>query len=1193
MKKTIEPFDLQVSPLSGRNLIEASAGTGKTYTIEGIYLRLLLEKKMAVENILVVTFTEAATSELRERIRDKIRKTLRVFESLETDNESDDTLIKHLANNSDDPQQSLQALKTALAQFDEARIFTIHGFCHRILLDYTFESHSRFDTEFIKDQRDLLSEIVQDFWRSQLYQSSEKFTAFLMAEFGDPQRLLQMIAPVLNRPLQKIVTGLSTENLDGTIQSLEDGFSELSGTWLQSRSDLEEILIKHPGLKHNPYNKKNVPIWLGEMDDYIESGNAFLIPKNLFRFSLETVSLSFNRKTAPPVHTVFHLCQHLEQALKTIRILLEKKLIEYTKVELKSRKLQRNLISFDDLLTNLHNALSGPMGENLAQRMRTKYHVALIDEFQDTDPVQFEIFNTVFKTADHPVFFIGDPKQSIYSFRGADIFAYLAARQETDTAYTLAKNWRSDNDLIEAINTVFSFRENPFLYHKIGFFPSSSGRGNPLRGFQIDGQPQVPFHLWYVDDEGETISKSTGQERVTKAVAGEIVRLLNLGCEGKATLLQNGSDSATDGVAVAPQHIAILVRRHAEAEAVQQVLRTLSVPSVIDTRTTVFDSAEFDEVITLLQAIADPASEHRVKRALVTDIMGVNGDQLQQYDADETGWERILEKFQNYRQTWSDFGFYSMIRRFLRLEQVRSRLLALDGGERKLTNLLHILELCHEAETNNRFGINGLLKWADRRRLTREESQDETEIRLETDDEAVRILTIHASKGLEFPIVFCPFSWGSATVKQVFFHDSDNHTALSLDLGSPEFEAHKLQAKDEILAEEIRLLYVALTRSKSQCYLVWGDINRTTDSAMAYLFHDGKPDSEKIWSDLQELEKKAAGNIELQPLPETDIERYTAEQDSIPQLHCLEFKGSHGLDWGISSFSGLSAKTTVNVEYPDRDRLQRSPQSDLGVSLVDAPAGSLNMFSLPGGAKTGNCFHELFEKLDFREREPQRVKNLVVETLQRYDFEEHWQPVASELVENVLSLPLIQGENSASPFKLGDLGATDRISEMEFYFPLQQIRSSELSDLLQSHLNHHSAQLLSKTMERLNFNEIRGFMKGFIDLIFHHEGRYYILDWKTNFLGDQAADYHVRHLQEYMVDHSFILQYIIYTVALHRMLLLKLEDYDFRTHFGGIFYFFLRGIQKEAEPDIGVYRDDLQGCAGLIEELSQYFGGDH
>ncbi|MFH2130541.1 MAG: exodeoxyribonuclease V subunit beta [bacterium] len=1188
MKKPVTPFDLLHAPLVGRNLIEASAGTGKTYTIEAIFLRLLLEKKMSVENILVVTFTEAATSELRERIRDKIHKAAKVFETGVGVDTEIEPVIQFLFESSPDSRQSLKELRDALARFDEAKIFTIHGFCHRVLLDHAFESRSRFDTEFIKDQRDLLSEIVQDFWRHQIYGCDENFAAYLLKNLGSPQQLIRKLVSILARPLNEIVTGLEPADLDMIRQSIETLFTGLSEIWADTRTDLEEILISHPGLAHNPYNKKNVPKWLAEMDTYLDSGNPFLAPKSLFRFSLETVSGSFNQKSAPPDHPVFHICQDLDPLLKSIGVRLEKKLIDTTREELKRRKAQRNLISFDDLLKNLRDALHGPSGPKLADQIRKKYHVALIDEFQDTDPVQFEIFRTVFSSDQHPVFFIGDPKQSIYNFRGADIFAYLSAQRETEQAYTLETNWRSDSDLVQAINTVFGFHQNPFLFQEIGFFPATGAEKNPDRGLILDGQPAVPFQLWVIDEDGKTVLKPVAQERVTKAVAGEIARLLNLSRQGKAVLTRGKNGEV---VPLAPAHIAVLVRKHKEAEAMQQALRKLSVPSVLNTRASVFDAPEFAEMLILLQAVADPGSETRVRNALATGLMGVSGEEIDAYNSDDSSWEKVLEKFQTYRQYWSESGFYGMMRQFIRREAVRTRLLELEGGERKLTNLLHLIELLHEAETNNRFGMHGLLKWAEKNLLSPAGEIDEAEIRLETDADAVRLLTIHASKGLEFPIVFCPFSWGSAPVTQVFYHDPLNDNALSLDLGSPALETNREQAKKEILAEEIRLFYVALTRAKHRCYLVWGDINQTGDSAMAYLFHKGRPESEKIRSDLAELEKRAGGTLQLQTLPDILAENVAARQETVPELGCPVFKGFYKLDWGISSFSGLSSKTAVNVEFPDRDRQKGASPLNLRELRTDTPDTALTMFSMPGGAKTGNCFHELFEKLDFQETDPRSINQLVAETLQRYDFDTRWQPVALELVEKVLSLPLFPEEKPHSPFRLRDLALEERISEMEFYFPLGPVTSQGIADVLGSYRDLPSAQTLSRTLSRLSLNEIQGFMKGFIDLIFYHNGRYTIVDWKTNHLGDRADDYQPGVLQEYMIGHAFILQYVIYSVALHRWLGLNLHDYDFRKHFGGVFYFFLRGIQGDPEARLGIFREDMTGCGELIEDLSTYLGG--
>ncbi len=1193
MNTQIQPFDLQQSPLIGRNLIEASAGTGKTFTIEGIYLRLLVEKKMEVEHILVVTFTEAATSELRERIRNNIRTALGDFER----GKSDEALTAFLIEHHPDRKEAVKNLKAALTRFDEARIFTIHGFCHRVLLDHAFESGSRFDTEFIKDQGELLLEIVQDFWRQHIYTADDNWTAFLMSAFEGPHQLLKKYGSILTRPVARIIPDLvepigSTDTSGGVLppaaRRVESLYADLSHNWADNRDRLEEVLITHPGLSHKSYSKRFVPKWMRELDQYLEVGNPFTSPKNLFRFTRETVTSQGNGKEDPPGHPVFNICSELASNLDEISIQLVTQLTETTRQELTSRKRQQGLISFDDLLFNLRDALKQPAGDQLAEQVRNWYQVALIDEFQDTDPIQFEIFNTIFSPPEHPLFFIGDPKQSIYSFRGADIFAYLEAQELTEHPYTLCTNWRSDRDLIQAINTIFSFRTNPFLFQGIDFIPSSGTDRNPTRGLLIDDKPDVPFHLWTLIDEEASIPKQVAHDRVTEAVATEIARLLNLGQEGRATILEKNSEGSDGQHPLFPEHIAVLVRVHKEAEAMQQALRRLSVPSIINTRSTIYESQAFSDIITLLKAVGDPSSEKQVRRALVTDLMGVSGEQLFEYLADENRWEAELEKFQTYRRVWLETGFYAMVRLLTRQENIRTRLLRKAGGERLLTNFLHALELLHDAQNRNKFGINGLLKWAERQLTFPEKGTDDAEIRLETDDRAVQIMTVHAAKGLEFPVVFVPFAWGARRTETVFFHDADNANALTLDLGSAAFDTHKAQAQREGLAEEIRLLYVALTRARHRCYLIWGDINQTADAPPAWLFHEGHPKPGQILDDLRVLEQNGEGHIQLQQMPEGEATPFTPEPQTDDPLQCLTFKGNKTLDWGISSFTKLSTRTATNSENPDRDRIRQS-------IVVNKPLqpheGLQNMFSLPGGAKTGNCFHELFEHLDFRERDPEKLKEVVEKTLKKYDFEEQWQPVALELIRQVLSVPLIREEHQETGFSLGELDPMDRISEMEFFFPLQQINSADLSDILKPHLAHRSAQLLQKTMEHLDFNEIPGFMKGFIDLIFHHQGRYYIVDWKTNFLGSQLADYHEDYLQEYMISHSFILQYMVYSVALHRMLQLKLKNYQFTTHFGGIAYFFLRGIQKETSQPVGIFRDNLEGCGEMIEDLSQYLGG--
>ncbi|MCP4750031.1 MAG: exodeoxyribonuclease V subunit beta [Proteobacteria bacterium] len=1180
----MHPFDINETPITGLNLIEASAGTGKTYTIETVYIRLLLERDLPVESILVVTFTEAATSELRDRIRDRIRAVQQAFSTGRAD---DDFVEQLLARHADRPR-SLKRLKMALAQFDEAAIFTIHGFCRKMLMDFAFESQSRFDTELVKDQRELIAEIGMDYWRNRLYTGSENLVEYMMGVFRHPEEFSRNLQRILSKPVKRVLTGLESEDTDGLIGSAQRLFDDLAVDWEGARDELENILLNHRGLKHNPYNKKNVPPWMAQMDRYFQRRNPFVPPDCLKKFYAGAIASYASGKADSPEHSVFFLCEELGRVLHGIDVSLRKEFLDFAVENLEVKKHSLNVRSFDDLLKNLHASLYGPGGSELAARIGRKYSVALIDEFQDTDPVQYEIFKRIFADSDPQLFYIGDPKQSIYNFRGADIFAYMDAQRDAEHRYTLDVNWRSDGDLVSAVNRIFESVPSPFVFEEIPFLPTHGAPVNPPRSLLIDDELQVPFQIWYIEKNGGQIGKTEGRQKTARAVAGEITELLNRGADKTAALVKSDREEKEYLI---PGHMAVLVRTHIEAELVQQALKRHAVPSVINTKENIFDSHEFREVKTVLLAIVNHGMDVRIKNALATDMMGVVGDRLSELTDDEKKWDGVFEKFHHYHELWNERGYYSMIRRFMHREGVRSRLLKLPDGERRLTNLLQVLELFHEAESGNRLGMSGLMKWSDGIR-TSADVQEENQIRLETDEEAVQILTIHASKGLEFPIVFCPFAWGSSQVGEVFFHDDDNDGQLSLDLGSPDREKNRRKAEREALAETIRLLYVALTRAKHRCYLVWGNINQTEDTAMSYLFHAGHPEERDVRNDLRELAEGSRGTIQLSDLPDFAERKYVPGTKERRELDCPTFKGDLSMDWSISSFSSLSARHVSDVEAPDRDRVESYPiRREEPDSLPESRPEELNMFTLPGGAKTGNCFHEMFEYLDFQENDPETIGELIGETLKKYDFEPKWEVVASRTVQNTLSVPLSFEQRNDGSFSLSQISMQDRISEMEFYFSLRKITTRGLEDVIRDHVKQGKGEALLKTVKRLDLKTIGGFMKGYVDLIFRHDGRFYIVDWKTNNLGDAIEDYDPSRLKEYMVDHSFILQYYIYSIALHKMLKLRIKDYRFDTHFGGVFYFFIRGVDASKGVDYGVYRDALAGCGNLIEGLERYLCG--
>jgi len=1189
----MKPFDILNSPVSGLNVIEASAGTGKTYTIEGVFIRLLIEKELSIKNILVVTFTEAATSELKERIREKIRLAYQVFdqgyEKVFGESENNDEFIRELVQKNTTDQQANLKLETALAEFDDASIFTIHGFCQRMLMDYAFESQSRFDTELIRDQRDLLSEIGMDFWRERFYTGSEDLADFVVKYYDSPQKFSDPLTRLLSKPVKRIITGLKHTETDRYVESARESFDRLADAWEASREAIRDILLNHPGIKHNPYNKKNVPNWIKKLDDYFSTPELFPYPECLVKFSATHIHKYRNDKADLPSHPIFDQCDILNSVIGSIGISLKKEFIDFAQQALEEKKDQLNINYFDDLLKRFHKSLHGKSGDQLVTSIRKQYHIALIDEFQDTDPIQYEIFKRIFAINDPQLFYIGDPKQSIYNFRGADIFAYLDAQKDAENKYNLGTNWRSDGDLIKAVNTIFDWTPQPFLHQDIQFNPTAAADKNQDRSFYLENTPPPPFNIWYINDDDNELSIKDAKAKTAKSVADEVTRLINLGTQKKASLF---SEKTGAREYIQPHHITILVRTHSEADLVQQKLREVAVPSVINTKASIFASEEFEEIAHVLYAIVNFNREQAVKKALITSLFEINGNELYELTEDENKWEKTIEKFRAYHELWNQSGFYSMVQAFLNREQLRHRIISRVNGERKLTNLLQVWELFHEAENRNKLGMAGLMKWAENAKEGKED-QDENQLRLETDDAALQILTIHASKGLEFPIVFCPFLWKESAVKEVFFHDEKQKHQLTLDLGSSELESHKRVAQKEQLAESIRLLYVALTRAKHLCYLAWGKIKGTEGSALTTLFHDGQLKDRDLFNDLENLANHSGGTIQVSRLLDIEEDKFHPPKTDSEALQCLNFNRSLRLDWGVSSFSAFSRKKAHDfnpqtAELPDRDRINPQITPISTDTLKSDQSDMLNAFTLPGSAKTGNCFHEIMEELDFQETNPKRIKTQVEKSLFKYDIDEKWMDTAITMVDHTLKVP-ITTKHDPNRFCLQDISWQNRKSEMEFYFPLKYISTKELKKTIESTISDFKSHRLYQTIERLDLNENQGFMKGFIDLTFCHQERYYLLDWKTNTLGNNPEAYHPDKIETYMIDHAFVLQYYIYSMALHKMLQLKLKEYSFDKHFGGVFYFFLRGLDKNADQSFGIFHDDLSMEGPMIEKLTDFF----
>lgn len=1179
-------FDLLNSPLDGMNLIEASAGTGKTFTIAGLFLRLILEKGFLVNEILVVTFTEGATAELKERIRNGLQTALNAI----TKGRADEAFMQGLVRRHEESRLKARVrLEEALRQFDDAAIHTIHGFCGRILQENTFETGLPFGMELTADEEKVREEILLDFWRRHICQVSPLFFLYTQANRGRLEDLQRLVMEQALDPSLKIIP----EEVGKVDTAYEEkaflsSFHALQKAWQKDRAEVERILTSHRALNRNKYRKTSIPLWMEEMDDFFRGGKrAPVLPPSFSKFTIREIRLSIKKgKEGGEAwdYPFFKKCdllseisEKLEQAFAVRLVEIKRDLLGYMAKELVTRKESRRILFFDDLLTRLWLSLSGRGGDGLLSQIRSRFRAALIDEFQDTDPLQYAIFKKTFDSEGKILFMIGDPKQAIYGFRGADVFAYMKGARDAQSRFGLPQNWRSSPELIEAINAIFGNKARPFLYREIPFHAAKPAYRKDIDQLTLDGKEAHSFQLWFWPQEdgggGKPLPKEAGRRAVAEAVAWEIGRLVSLGQQGRALI---------GNKAVSPKDIAVLVRKNRDATLMQQHLSALRVPSVLHSTGNVFDTHEARELEGVLAGIVRALEESRLMTALSTDMLGFKGDALDAMIKDASLMEARVVKIREYHKLWRRGGFYRMFRRLITEENILPRLMGYPNGERRVTNLLHLAELLHQSALKERFSMEGHLKWLKGQRAR--PRGEEHLLRLESDENAVKIMTIHKSKGMEYPIVFCPFSWDGFKVPSggpFLFHDPERDRHLTLDLGSTKRDDNRALAEEESLSENLRLLYVALTRAKVCCYLVWGRFNQSASSAPAYLFHHPKePSHRKVVEDTEHWVKRLDSMAMLQDLDRLNVDAKGAiyvtdpPKKALPSLSPLgeasqplflrSFESKIDRSWRIASFSSLISGLPAAADWADRDE---DNISDPVPALVERRSEEFqegaDLFSFPTGTRTGIFFHDLLEHFDFTEKNPGLVGDLVVSKLYEHSLDLTWRDAIVHSLDRVVSVALKMGKEE---FSLSQISQQQRLNEVAFYYPIKRASPQKMSKLM-------TPWGTGLQKGRVTFSPFRGFMKGYIDLIFEHGGRYYLVDWKSNYLGNHFEDYGPKALARAMIKGHYVLQCHIYALALYQYLKYRVPGFHYDTHYGGIFFVFLRGLDPNRGQTYGIYRD--------------------
>jgi exodeoxyribonuclease V beta subunit len=1200
----MQSLDTTTFPLTGVNLIEASAGTGKTYALVQLYLRYLVEAELAPARILVVTFTEAATQELRERIRQRIHALRQLFE---TGAGADPDLLQ-LLRHSDDPslpeaarQHSLalarNRLRLAERQMDRAEIHTIHGFCQRLLQEFPLELAVPVQQQLLEDTRALIEQVIEDFWRREVLTLPLPALATVLAQWQDPAALRQTLLPMLERPPERLLPVAPAGIVDwATLLARQAQRQQALKTtvldgWAEARERLADSNLKYLDRKLAWWQQ--IRTWC-ETDERSPDYPGTRENPNLFlRFLPDALDTDTRKDQQPPRHPVFDwLAQYFsapdEPAPEDLFLATAYHCVERA---FQAAKRQRQQMDFNDLIRHVERGLVR-LGADSAfcDALRQRFGVALIDEFQDTDPAQYRIFRTLFAPDAGPqsasgrnrLVMIGDPKQAIYGFRGGDLATYLRARNDTRVCadgalYTMDRNWRSRPAMVEAVNVLFARHANPFLQSEIPFHRVRAARAEP-EPVPEGGPVESALHIVQLASAG--LNKD------------QINRALGLWCRREILdLLAHGG--------VDQHEIAILVRSSAEADYLKDLFADVGVALCFEGKQSIFESAEAQALSVLLDAVATPGNIRALRSCLADPLWALPDDLLLGLERSPAGLNHYLNAFATLNETWQRHGILRTVRQALQVLDVLGRWRdTLFGAEldRRLTNLNQLAELLQRQSGRHR-GHHDLLRWL-RRQIQahlqgRLKASDATRLRLESDEQLIQVQTMHKSKGLEYRHVFIPFLFSTRKAEECWFHDAQGQRSLDLQR-SP---ANMHQAEQDRLAEDMRLLYVALTRARDHCYLgtcAYAS-NHPRSAGLAHtawgwlLFPQGIPariDDALLQQTLQALVAEAGSCIEVRQLDPitSDLPEPAAgmvERSDLSTGEPLRMQRLLDLGWRrrTHSFTGLvnesqaQRRTETSLAESEFERVLSGPRRD---------DSAVHILDFPRGARAGTFLHTLFERFDFSTGQlaapwHRRYASpaAMIETLlrQTHLVASHrlpaWTAYLTEWIPSVLARPLIPG------LCLGDLAPTERLSELAFHFSVRWCDCASLNRLLANYL---------ADFEPLSFEAFGGHLKGAIDLVFRHHGQYYILDYKSNHLGDAPESYAEEALRCCMREHHYALQYLLYGVALHRYLRARIgHNYEYERDVGGVIYLFLRALSSEHAPGQGAYC--TRPPKALIDEL--------
>jgi exodeoxyribonuclease V beta subunit len=1144
--------------------VEASAGTGKTYSIAILALRLLLEKNIPVNKILMVTFTRAAVAELELRVRSFVRQALEIARDInvaDADENIKSIIVSRI--NATSAEEVIKKLENAVALLDETAVLTIHSFCQRVLQEFSFETMQAFGTGMLseEDYQIITDDHLNDYWRRKIATLHPDILTALL-------RKQEIVKPGSSKPatfklersviFKMVKSGLSGKKpfnpellvedfLQQTHQErILESFSETEEAkriFIQACKDNRDSIMNliqknsnaskafKTAFENESWDSLVKTLWLKQEINYIKGNNVFA--------PAEAQMKSYLQKRGKQQAGLRILCQQIAgDATAAVAELIGKE---------KDRRLSK---TFDDLIVQVRKAVAeGSQKDELRNRLRERFHAVFIDEFQDTDANQYMIFKELFGS-DHFLYFIGDPKQSIYGWRKADLSTYFEAVREVHTLHYMNTNFRSNTRLIDAMNKFFlpagdpdfdTFRYGADLKYKEVKSPEPNEKAILTR----NGEYEVPVLI-------SAHSNATLRNNTLTAIVSHLV------WSGEYKLVKNGIPSD-----IKFSDIGILVRVNSKGRQIKKQLAAARIPAVTVDDSGILESTEAMELFYVMSGIHE-LTVSKVNRALLTNIAGYSAEQLGKSNSED-----LIARFRRYQESWKSKGIYVMLQQFMADHKVHSRFYeaGVKNAERSVANLLQLVDLIHRISVRKSYDMAEQVQWLQRGIEGETPEGDEYVQRIESDEDAVKIVTIHKSKGLEYPIVICPQLEPDVNSKHKtaeFQTEEGDYVTVAkrtLEAYPEKMELFRLQQE----RENLRLLYVALTRAKQQCFILTDGKYKSANGFLGRFLS-------KI-----ELDKHEKNLIQLWIPPSKPVARQVAvEQIQTAAYTTPRFFELREKNWRRTSFTRLTPDhTPVSVPVSQR---------------TDMSAYDHFVFRrLRKGAVTGNMLHAIFENVNFTA--PHGWDAVVSKMVKRFQVRNSADSGASDSFESSLTIMVREIlETQLLPsgiFSLSELDRTNRMAELEFDLDLQPFRVSELQSLAPAHAPFKVALTDEDGMG--SRSELEGIMNGLMDLFFEWEGKFYILDWKSNYLGDRVEDYSEEQLKTAMAENNYHLQYHLYTLAAVRYLQSRIPEFDYDSQFGGVIYLFVRGVRRGRREGIFYTMPDRK----VIEGMDALFHGQN